>query len=80
MTELLSFGALVLIAIAVTEVGKKAGLPKRIIPIVALVVGFCLTLIANLTGITELTIITGIAVGCAAAGTFDIAKISILGK
>lgn len=80
MTELLSFGGLVALTIGVTEIGKRAGIPTRFAPIVALVVGFVLALIGNLTSITGLAILTGIAVGLAASGLFDVAKISVLGK
>ena len=72
MTELLSFGGLVIITIGVTEVIKLGfKLPKRLVPLTALVIGFLLTLIGSLTSITSLTILTGIAVGLSSVGLFD---------
>jgi len=74
MTELLSFGALVLITSGVTEVIKRAGLPKRFLPLVALAVGFLINLIGSFT-LTPLSVLTGLAVGLSASGLFDLTKV-----
>jgi len=79
MSELLSFAVLVALTIGVTEVIKRAGnVPTRFIPAIALILGFILCLIGNLTSITSITILTGIAVGLSSSGLFD--QKLILGK
>ena len=80
MTELLTFSGLVVLTIGVTEIGKRVGIPTRLIPVLSLVVGFCLTLIANFASIGNLEILTGVAVGLAGCGLFDVAKLTVLGK
>jgi len=76
MTELVSFGALVLLTTGVVEVAKRAlKLDTRFIPLAALVIGFVLCLIGNLTNITSITILTGIAVGLSSVGLFAQSKI-----
>ncbi len=76
MTELYSFVVLVAITIGVSEVIKRAfRLDARFIPLVALVVGFILTLVGSLTDITTLTILTGLAVGLSSCGLFDQKKL-----
>ena len=75
MSELLSFGVLVLLTIGLTEVAKRAlKLNERFVPLAALVLGFILCLVGNLTNITPLTILMGIAVGLSASGLFDNGK------
>lgn len=72
MSAILSFGVLVALTIGITEVIKRAGkVPTRFIPLIALVVGFGLTLIGDLTTLTSVSILTGIAVGLSACGLFD---------
>lgn len=81
MNALASFGVLVLLTIGLTEVIKRATkAPKSIIPLIALIVGFCLNLLGNITDITSLTWLTGIACGLSAAGLFDQKKILELFK
>jgi len=76
MTELVSFGALVLLTTGVVEEEKRAlKLDTRFIPLAALVIGFVLCLIGNLTNITSITILTGIAVGLSSVGLFAQSKI-----
>jgi len=75
MAELTSFAVLVALTTGLTEVFKRVGLPKRIIPLFALAVGFALSLIGNLTNITPLTILSGIAIGLSSMGLFDITKV-----
>ena len=76
MSELLSFGVLVLLTIGVVEVAKRAlKLPKTIIPAVALVVGLVLTIVGNIADITSLTFLAGIAVGLSSVGLFDQKKL-----
>jgi len=78
MTSLISFGALIVITIGVVEVIKRAlKLDTRYIPLVALVVGFGLNLVAGYTSF-GLTVVAGLAVGLSAVGLFDQKK--ILGK
>ena len=71
MTELLSFGGLTILTIGITEIGKRAGIPEKYVPLLALVIGICLALIGNLTTITTLSILTGVAVGLSASGLYD---------
>jgi len=79
MTELLSFSVLVVITIGLTEVCKKAfKMPKRFIPLTALILGLVINLIAG--GITGLGLLTGIGIGLSAVGLFDVSKITIIGK
>ena len=77
MTELLTFGGLTALTVGVTEIAKRAKCPERLIPIVALIIGFGLTLIGNVTDITSLTVLTGIAVGLSAIGLFSGVKNTI---
>jgi len=72
MNELLSFGVLVLLTIGVVEVIKRAlKLPKTIVPAVALAVGLVLTIVGNISDITSLTFLAGIAVGLSSVGLFS---------
>lgn len=76
MNELLSFGILVLLTVGVVEAAKRAlKLPSSIIPAVALVVGLVLTIVGNLSDITSLTFLAGIAVGLSSVGLFDQKKL-----
>lgn len=81
MNELLSFVVLVALTIGITEVIKLATkISKNTVPLIALIVGFCLTLIGHCTDITSLTILAGIAVGLSASGLFDQKKLLSLLK
>ena len=81
MEELLSFSGLVTLTVGLTEVIKRAKLiPDRFIPLLAIVLGFGLIIIANWANITSLTIIAGIAVGLSACGLFDLGSKTVLGK
>lgn len=69
---IISFSALVGITIGLVEVIKRAiAVETRFIPLVALIVGILLTLLASVTNLTSLTIISGIVVGLSAAGLYD---------
>lgn len=73
---ILSFMILVAITVGVTEVIKQAAkVPKRFIPLIALVIGFGLCLVGSLANITSVSILTGIAVGLSACGLFDQKKL-----
>lgn len=79
MNELLSFSALVAVTTGLTEAIKRGlKLKSRFVPLLALILGVILVLIANLTSITSLTIVTGIAVGLSSSGLYD--HKAILGK
>jgi len=76
MTELLSFGVLVLLTVGVVEAAKRAlKLPSSIVPAVALFTGLILTIVGNITDITSLTFLAGIAVGLSSVGLFDQKKL-----
>ena len=76
MDSLISFTLLVLLTIGVVEVVKRAlKIPKNLIPAVALVVGLVLTIVGNITTITSLTFLAGIAVGLSSVGLFDQKKL-----
>ena len=76
MNEILSFAVLVALTIGLTEVVKQASkAPKNFIPLIALVLGFVLTLVGNLTSITSFTVLTGIAIGLSSVGLFSQKKL-----
>ena len=71
-----SFGGLVVITIGIVEVIKRAvGLNNNLLPLVGLVVGVVLVVLANFTGLTALPILGGLVVGLSAAGLYDQKKI-----
>jgi len=71
MTELLSFSALTGLTIGICEVIKRIGLPDRFIPLTAVVVGVVLVVLGDLTALTTLSILTGIAIGLSAVGLYS---------
>uniref|UniRef100_A0A6M3XYV2 Holin n=1 Tax=viral metagenome TaxID=1070528 RepID=A0A6M3XYV2_9ZZZZ len=76
MDGLTSFIVLVALTTGITEVCKRAlSLESKFMPLVALISGLGLTFIGNVTDLTSLTILTGVAVGLSAAGLFDQTKL-----
>lgn len=80
MTELLSFGGITALTVGLTEIIKRAGLPDRFAPIVAVVIGVALALLGGWAEITTLSVLTGIAAGLSACGLWDIGKTTVVGK
>ena len=78
--ETLSFAILVALTSGVVEVLKKIGAPKRFLPLTSLLVGLILTVVGNLTTLTPFTVITGVAVGLSASGSFDLVKYTLKKK
>ena len=74
MIEVISFSVLVALTSGVVEVLKRLGTAKKYLPLTSLLVGFILTLVGNLTTLTSLTYLTGIAVGLSAVGLFSQSK------
>ncbi len=75
---ILSYIVLVALTSGIVEVFKRAlKLPKKFCPLLALVVGFLLTLVGSITDITSLAILTGIAVGLGASGLYSNVKYPI---
>lgn len=81
MTELISFAALVALTTGVAEVLKRAlGLDSQFMPLVALAFGLILTFVADITNLSSLSVLTGLAVGLSSSGLYDIGKKTILKK
>ena len=71
------FAVLTALTSGVVEVIKRIKiLDDRWLPLVSLVVGFCLSGVSAFFSFTSLTILEGIAVGLSAAGLFDQTKIA----
>jgi len=77
MNELLSFGALTALTVGLTEVIKRVGVPDKFIPLTAVVVGIILVVLGDITTLTTLSVISGIAVGLSAIGLFSGVKNTI---
>ena len=75
MTPLLSFTLLVAITAGIVQVAKKAKAPKRLLPLIALGVGLAVTLVGDWTNITNLSILSGLAVGLSSVGLFEHTKL-----
>lgn len=76
MSELLSFGFLVVLTTGLTEVLKRAiKMPTRFVPLTALVLGLILGVVAEFS---LLGLVTGVAIGLSSCGLFD--QKLILGK
>ena len=77
---LVSIGGLTLLTIGVVQAIKTIiGLKKEAIPLVALIIGVVLALIASVTNLSPLSIgeavFTGLAVGLSASGLYDQKKL-----
>lgn len=68
MFELYGVGAVALI-LALVEIVKKIGLPTRFAPVVALIIGVTLGIIAY--GFTAQGVILGLAAGASAVGVYS---------
>ena len=77
MNELLSFGTLTALTIGLTEVIKRGGMPDKFIPLTAVVVGIILVALGDITALTTLSVISGVAVGLSAIGLFSGVKNTI---
>ena len=71
---IVSFTVLVALTIGLVQVIKKVGgdkVGKNITPFIALVVGVGLTVLGNVSDLTSLTVLNGIAVGLSSVGLFS---------
>ena len=71
---IVSFTVLVALTIGFVQVIKKVGgdkVGKNITPFIALVVGVGLTVLGNVSDLTSLTVLNGIAVGLSSVGLFS---------
>jgi len=76
MEPVIAFGILVALTVGIVEAVKRAlKVPKKLIPILSLVIGIVLLLIGRVSGFVDLNLFIGIAVGLSASGLFDNAKI-----
>ena len=80
MTFVITIAVLTAVTTGIVQAIKTLGISSRFLPLVSIVVGFGLTLIATRFVLTPENIIGGIGVGLAAAGLFDFGKKTILGK
>jgi len=71
---------LVPLTIGLVEVIKNIGIPKRFIPLVAILIGVIFAILGNIGGDLIANIITGLGIGLASVGLFDFGKKTILGK
>lgn len=72
MDGITSFVVLVALTTGVAEVCKRAwGLNKKFMPLVALILGIGLVVIANIANLSSLSILTGVAVGLSSVGLYD---------
>lgn len=70
MVLTISFPILVALTIAVVEVIKRSGVPKKFLPLIALVVGIIINMLMTASLGTGIILI-GIVIGACAAGLFD---------
>jgi len=68
------------LTIGLVEVVKGIGLPKKYIPLAAVLIGLGFALISNVSGELIVNITTGIGIGLASMGLFDFTKKTIIGK
>lgn len=80
----LTLGGLAVITTGLTEVAKKSGLlPKRLIPVKALILGVVVALVGKWAGMEMnygLTVLTGLVLGLSATGIYEGLKTTVLGK
>jgi len=70
--SLLAFTVLSAITFGLVQVIKKANIfQERFLPLLAVVIGLIVTVIANFVDFTALHILTGIAVGLSSSGFFN---------
>jgi len=76
----ITLAVLVALATGVVEAVKLFKVPKRFIPLVAILVGVCLNLVFRFGGDVGQQVLIGIAIGLSSAGLFDFAKKTVAGK
>ena len=75
--ELTSFAVLTALTIGVVEAIKRTKiLPRKYIPLLAVIAGLLLTSTAGAFNLSHLTILEGIAVGLSAVGLYNQKKIA----
>lgn len=75
-TELILF--MIPIATGLVEVIKKLGIQARLFPVISIVIGIIMAVIAG--GTLFQIIFTGLIVGLSASGLYDFAKKTVIGK
>lgn len=78
---MMTFSALVAIVVGLTEVAKKAGLSSRYAPILSIVIGLILSVIANTSVLTaQEVVMTGLVIGLTSSGFYSSVKKTVLNK
>ena len=70
----------VALIIGLTEVFKRIGLPSRILPVCAMLLGLMFAYVGNVGGSSVANLFVGLALGLSGMGLFDVAKTTIAGK
>ena len=68
------------LAVGITEVFKRLGVPSRFAPLISLIVGVGFAFLALSTEPLIIRIITGAMCGLSASGLWDLSKKTILNK
>lgn len=71
------FGILIAVTVGIVEVLKRAKVSSRFLPLCALVIGVCLSIMA--IDVSTHTIMTGLVVGLSSMGLFTGTKTTIKG-
>ncbi len=71
-------GAIVIIILAVCEGLKKAGVPSRFIPLIAVGIGAIAAM--PFGGVNFLSIVSGVVLGLSTTGLYRVVKTSVLNK
>ena len=72
---------LVALVIGLTEVAKRFGLQNRWLPVLAVLLGVGFNLVFRFLGVEWYELLTsGIVIGLAGSGLWDLGKLSVLGK
>jgi hypothetical protein len=69
------FGILIAFTVGIVEVLKRSKVPSRFLPVCALAVGVCLSILA--IGVTTDSVLNGLAVGLSSMGLFTGVKKTI---
>jgi len=77
---MLDITILVALTVGLVEVVKGLGIPKKYIPLVAIVIGVTFAIVGNISGELIVNITTGLGIGLASCGLFDFTKKTVLGK
>ena len=76
---MMSEAIILAIVVGMTQVVKVIGLPQRIVPLFAMLVGVGVAFVANLGGNWEV-VLQGVIVGLTAIGCYEVGKTTLLNK